>query len=180
MKVAPERIVRPQLLEGLEGERGEPPWPEALVVVAAILDMNLHARAQLSRVLLESRLEPAGTQTTAPQPLRRESVHAAQQRRGLQIRCAEQLERARRAASFGERSALDEHRPGEAARHRQVRGVRAGVHPGVLAERPAESWRGSRLPALHRDDLAVDIEAQAAHEPPRELTEGEAVAHRHA
>jgi hypothetical protein len=96
----------------------------------------------------------------------------------IQIRSTEKLQWARRAAPLRERRPLEHHRAGIAARHPQVRGVRAGIDPGALAERPAEARRRSRQPALHRHDLELDVELQRPHEPAAELAERQTVAHR--
>ncbi len=50
-------------------------------VVRPILDVDLHARAQPARVLVEGRLEPARPQAAAAQPRGRERVHLGEQRR---------------------------------------------------------------------------------------------------
>src|SRR6185369_1143110 len=91
---------------------------------------------------------------------------------------AEELERTRGAPAFGERGALEHDRAGVAARHPEIRCVGARVDPGALAERPAETRRGARLPALHGDDLALEVEPAAGDEPAGELAERHAVAHR--
>ena len=50
------------------------------MLVRAIVDVDLKARAQLARVLVECRLEPAGTQAAAAQPRRHDALHRGEQR----------------------------------------------------------------------------------------------------
>ena len=149
-----------------------------MIVVSGVLDVNLESRAQLAGVLVEHGLKPTGTQLATTQPRRRQRPHLRQQRRDIQIRGAQQLQRPRRAAAFRERRALEHHRTGITARHPQVRGVGTRVHPGALAHRPAVPGWGLRLPALHRHHLTVDVETQRRDEPACELPHGEPMAHR--
>jgi hypothetical protein len=140
--------------------------------------VDLQAGAELADVLVESRLEPARPQPAAGEPRRRDRGHAREQRVGVEVGRAEQLERMGRAAALGQRRAFEHDRAGKRARHRQGGGVRARVHPGALAERPAPARCGGRRPSLHGDHLAFERELAAADEPPGELAEREAVADR--
>src|SRR6185369_12616462 len=177
-EVAPDGIARPELPERLQGERDEPPRPEALVIVRAVLDVDLEAGAELPRVLLERRLEPARTESAALEPGRRELRHRREDRARIDVGRAEDFERARRPAPLGERRPLEHHRAGEAARHADARRVRARVDPRALPERPAEAGCAGGSPALHGDDLRIDVETEPLDEPARELAEREAVPHR--
>ena len=129
-------------------------------------------------MLLESGLEPARAEPAALHPLGCERGHGRGHRPRVEIGRTHDLERPRRPAPLGERGPFQQDGAGEAARHPEVRGVGAGVHPGAFAEWPAESRTSRRRPVLHRDDLALDIEAERAHEPAGELSQREAVTHR--
>ena len=146
--------------------------------IGRVLDVNLESRAELARVLLESGLEPARAEPAALHPLGCERGHGRGHRPRVEIGRTHDLERPRRPAPLGERGPFQQDGAGEAARHPEVRGVGAGVHPGAFAEWPAESRTSHRRPVLHRDDLALDIEAERAHEPAGELSQREAVTHR--
>src|SRR5262245_30605200 len=58
-EVAPERIVRMQAADRLEGERLQAPRLERLVIVGRAFGVNLHAAAKLAHMLMKRRLEPA-------------------------------------------------------------------------------------------------------------------------
>ena len=79
-----------------------------------ILDVNLHAGAELAGVLVKRRLEPARPQPTAVQPVRRERLHSATSAARIDVGRAEELERSRRAAAFGQRRAFEHDRAGVA------------------------------------------------------------------
>ena len=140
--------------------------------------MNLQACAQLPGVLVERRLEPGFAQPAALQPLRREALHFLAQASCIDVGRAEQLQRPGGAAAFGERGALEHHRAGIAARHRDARRVRAGIDPGALAERPAVSGAVLGRPAGHRNDFELDVETQRLPVPAREFAHRQAMAHR--
>ena len=123
-------------------------------------------------MLVEGRLEPALAKRAAAQPVRRELGHRARERASVDVGRAEELERARRSAPLGERGAFQHHRARIAARHGDVRRIRARVDPHAAAERPALAG-----PALHGDDLQLDVQIQRLHEPARELAHRQAVAH---
>ncbi|ENO77337.1 sulfate transporter [Thauera sp. 63] len=178
-EVAPQRVVRPQSPDGLEGQRLHPPWAEGgVVVVGRILDVDLHAVAQLAGVLVEGGLEPAVAQHAAAQPVRRQGAHVGDDRAGVEVGRAEQLQRPGGAAAFGQRRAFQHHGAGVSARHPQVGRVGAGVDPAALAQRPAVAGRSLGLPAFHVDHPAVDVELQCGDEPARQFAHRQAVAHR--
>ena len=140
--------------------------------------MKLDSSAQLPRVLVEGRLEPAFAQRAALHPFGRERAHPCQDLFRIQVRGAEELQRTRGAAPFRQRGAFEHHRAGVAARHPEVRRVGAGVDPDALAERPAVTRPRPRLPAFHRHHLALHVELERLDEPACELAQREAVAHR--
>ena len=105
-------------------------------------------------------------------------MHACDEPAGVEVRCTEKLERARRAAAFGERAAFEHDRAGVAACHRHIRCVRARVDPGALAERPAVTGRRVGIPAVHADHRAIDVKAERVDEPARQFTHRQAVSHR--
>ena len=177
-EVAPQRVVRVQPPDGLEGQCLQPPRAEIVVPVTAILDVYLHAVAQLPGMLVEGRLEPAVAQPAAIQPVWGQFLHFGDHRTGVDIRRAEQFERARRAPSFRQRGAFQHDRSSVTACHRQVGCVRAGVDPGAFAERPAKTRRSLGLPAVHGDYLAFDIEPEFGDEPACQLTHRQPVSHR--
>jgi hypothetical protein len=148
-EVAPQRVVRVEPADRLEGQGLQAPGLEGGMVVASVLDVDLQAVAQLAGVLVEGRLEPAFAQHAAGQPVRGEAAHFGEHGAGVDIRRAEQFERPRRAAPFGQRRAFEHHGAGIGAGHPQVGRVRAGVDPGPFAERPAVTGGGVGLPALH-------------------------------
>ncbi len=149
------------------------------MIVRRVVHVDLHAGAQVPRVLLERRLEPARAQAAAGHPLRRERAHPRQQRGHIEPRRAEQFQRPRRAPPLGKRRALKQHGSGITTRHRQVRCVRARVHPAALADRPAVTGRVRRSPSLHPDHAIVDVEPQRRPEPLPQFAHGQSVAHRH-
>ncbi len=147
-----------------------------------VLDVDLQALAQLAGVLVEGRLEPAGAQPAAGQPVRRrlrQGLHFLEQRWRIDVGRAEEFQRPRGAASLGQRRPLEHHRAGVAARHREVGRVRAGVDPAALVEWPAVAGCRVRLPALHRDHLALDVEFERGDEPARHFAQRQPVPHRH-
>jgi hypothetical protein len=64
--------------------------------------VNLHAVVELAGMLVESRLEPAFAQPAAAQPVRGQGVHVGDDRPGVDIRRAEELQRPGRAAPFAQ------------------------------------------------------------------------------
>ena len=137
--------------------------------------------AQLASVFVEGRFEPAVTQHATLQPLRRQLVHLGDQQLGIETgigRRPEQFERPRRTAPFGQGRAFEHHGAGISAGHRQIGRIRAGIHPAALAQRPAVTWGCIRLPALHRDHFAIDIELQRGDEPARQFAHGQTMPHR--
>jgi len=55
---APQRVVRSQLADGLEGQLLQAPRAEFVMLVGAVFDVDLHAVAELAGVLMEGWLEP--------------------------------------------------------------------------------------------------------------------------
>src|SRR5262245_44599265 len=84
-ELAPERILRFERAQRLERERLQAPRPKGRVRIEIVVDVNLHARAQLADVLLESRLEPARPQRAALEPIRLELAHASDQRDRIDV-----------------------------------------------------------------------------------------------
>jgi hypothetical protein len=74
-KIAPQRVVWLQLPQRLESQALQAPGAETGGVGRAIVDVDLHAVAELAGVLVESRLEPAFAQSAAEQPVRCQGVH---------------------------------------------------------------------------------------------------------
>src|SRR5215470_17149033 len=177
-EIAPERIVRIQAADRLEGERLQAPRLERLVIVASAFGVNLHAATQLADVLVKRRLEPAIAQAATTEPLRRQRLHVLDDAPRIDVGSAEYFQWARRAAPFRQRRALEHHGSRKGARHPQVRRVGAGIDPRALAERPAEAGRCVGQPALHLDDAIVDVELERLDEPGAELAEREPVPHR--
>src|SRR5262245_37978717 len=97
----------------------------------------------------------------------------------VDVRRAEELERACGAAAFRERRAFHHHRSGERTRHPEVGRIWTWIDPRTFAKRPAETRRGFRLPAFHLDHAISDVEFERPDEPRAKLAEREAVAHRH-
>src|SRR5262245_30430125 len=121
------------------------------MVVARAFCVNLHAAAELADMLMERRLEPAIAEAATMKPLRRERLPGLDDLACIDVRGAEGFKWPCRATSFRERRALDHHRARVGARHPEVRRVGAGIDPGALAQRPAESRRRVGLPILHLD-----------------------------
>ena len=101
-EVAPEVVVRVQRADRLEGERLQPPGAELVVIVERPFRVDHQTVAQLARMLVEGRLEPAFAQGAASQPAGGDAMHFGEHRLGVDIGRAEQhFERAGGAASFG-------------------------------------------------------------------------------
>ena len=130
-------------------------------------------------MLVEGRLEPHGPKHAARQPIRRQRLHLGDHRPRVDIRRPEQLQRPGRAAPFGQGGALQHHRPGIGPRHRQVRGVGAGVDPRPFAQRPAEARPLVGRPALHLDHAVIDVQFEVIDEPQTQFAHRHAVPHRH-
>ena len=130
-------------------------------------------------MLVEGRLEPAIAQHAAVQPLRGQRVHLGDHRPRVDVGRAEQLQRAGRAAPLRQGGPLQHHRAGVCARHRQVGGVRTGIDPRPLQQRPAEARPLFGPPPLHGDHAVVDVQLEAVDEPQAQLAQGQAVTHRH-
>jgi hypothetical protein len=105
------------------------------------------ARAELARRACGRSARTSTRAAGSREPLRRE--RAASREHGAASRSGAPNSSSGRVVPrpFGQRRALEHHRAGVAARHRQVRRVRARVHPAALAERPAVARRALRLPA---------------------------------
>ncbi len=129
-------------------------------------------------MLVEGRLEPHLPEFAPREPVRRDPLHLRQHRPSVDIGCAEQLQRPRRAASFAQSRALKHHRPGIAARHVKVGRIGGRVDPYAV-RRPTEARRSVRLPPLHLDHPIIDIELILLDEPVAHLTQCHAVAHDH-
>ena len=166
----PERHLRVEFLESLTRRS----WQIGLGLVDLQLKVGcIQLRQRLAALDLVARLDQyLGDNAVGGEAL----DDGLQQRGGVEIGRAEQLQRPRGAATFGERRALQHHRAGVAARHREVRRVGARVHPAALVQRPAVARPRIGLPALHRHDAIVEVELQAAAKPVPELAHGEAMA----
>ena len=88
--------------------------------VVAIDDMNLAASAGLLRVFLEGRLEHGWPEIDSREI---ERVHRRRKRVRVNPRRTHELERTRRAASFRQDSAFEQHRAGVHDRRIQCRHV---------------------------------------------------------
>ncbi len=139
--------------------------------------MDLHAAAELFGVLVEGGLEGDVAQLAALQPLRGESLHLGDELAAIDVGRAEQLQRTGGASALRQGGALDHHRAGVGPGHPEVGRVGAGIDPGPLAERPAETRAFLREPVLHLDHTIVDVQLESLDEPVAELAQGQAVAH---
>ena len=110
----------------------------------------------------------------------RRKADLGQNRLGVDIRRAQQhFERTGGAAPLGQQRAFQHHRPGIGPGHGQIGGIGAGIDPGPLVQGPAKAGGGLRLPALHGNDLIVDLQAIVVDEPVAQFAQGHAVAHGH-
>src|SRR5262245_35701417 len=116
-EIAPQRVVRIQAADRLEGKRLQAPRLERVGVVARAAGVDLHAAAEPTYMLVKRRLEPASAQAATMKPLRREGMHVLDDAPRIDIGSAEQFQWAGRAAPFRERRAFDHHRAREGARH---------------------------------------------------------------
>ena len=148
------------------------------MIVGPVLHMDLHPGAQLSRVLVEGRLEPALPQPAPLQPVGSKLLHLRQQLAGFQVRCTKQLQRPGGAAPLGQGCALQHDRTGIAASHAEIGRVGAGVHPSAFIQWPAVARPGPGCPTLHGHHLTFHVQLQGAHKPQRQFTHGEAMTHR--
>src|SRR5262249_13246122 len=158
-------VARIESADRLEGERLKSPGPERPVIVCGTLRVDLHAVTELAQMLAECRLEPALAQMATLEPARGNRRHLLDDPSRINIRSAEQLERPRRAAPLREHRALQHHGARVGAGHPQVRCVRTGIDPRAHTKGPAETRCGIGLPALHLDELVVDIELEGADKP---------------
>src|SRR5262249_54627926 len=140
--------------------------------------MDLHAVTKPPHVLVERRFEPAFAQMATLEPARCKRRHLFDDPSRIDIGSAEKLERPRRAAALRKRRALQHYRACIATCHPQVWCVGAGIDPRARAKGPAETRSGFGLPALHFDDLVVDIELECADKPEGKLAERKAMPHR--
>src|SRR5260370_1229639 len=76
VEISPQWIMRIEAPDRLEGERLDAPGLERAVIVAGTLGVNLYAVAELARVFVKGRLEPAFAQGAAIEPLRASSATA--------------------------------------------------------------------------------------------------------
>ena len=116
-EIAPQRVIRVQTTNGLEGKRLQAPRPERLVIVVGTFGVYLHAVAKLARMLVKRGLKPALAQATTLEPLRSERSHFLHDRPRVDIGSTEQFERSRGAAPFRERRALEHDCARVGARH---------------------------------------------------------------
>ena len=130
-------------------------------------------------MLVEGRLEPAVAQEAAFEPVRGEAVHLGDDGAGVDVRGAEEFERARGAAAFGKGRAFQHHGAGIGAGHPEVGGVGAGVHPDAICVGPAIAWAFVGLPTFHGDHAVVDVELEVLDEPVAQLAQCQSVAHGH-
>ncbi len=176
-EIAPQRVVRVQTANRLEGERLDAPGLERLVIVTGTFRVYLHAVAKLARMFVKRGFEPALAQAATIEPARGKDLHFHHDCPRIDIGSAELFERPSGAAPFRERRALEHHRPRIGARHPQVRCVGTGIDPRARAQRPAEPRRGIGLPILHLDDPVIDIELERPDKPQTQLAEREPMTH---
>src|SRR5690349_15478388 len=74
-EIAPQRIVRIQGADRLEGERLDAPRLERAMVIAGALGMNLQAVAELPRMFVKRGFEPALAQSATFEPMRGKDLH---------------------------------------------------------------------------------------------------------
>ena len=141
-------------------------------VVDGIGGHQLEARARLSGVLVEGRLEANVAQHQAGQQLPAAILQAPPHRGPVDPRVAHQRQRARGAAALAQRRALQQHRARVGARRRQRRHVRTRLQPDPL-RRP----RRMRVPAEHRHHLQPHVQTGEAAVPVRALAHRQPVLH---